>query len=308
MNVTNAVSEKHCYLLNADITFGIEHPTQALFIGQCTACVFITILIIPTVILNGVSVVTILKCPQLKEKVPYFLIIMQSVADLAVGLLSLPLFSYICFTETQGSINCVRSLLLLRVSVVPLCLSIWVLTAMTVERCIGVLHPLRHRTLVTKKRIFVFVSCGALLTIVLIAFSFLQRGLFETFYSVYALIFILVTIFVYTKIFLTIRKRQIPGNATGNTETNKDKHSFLKEIKLAKSCFLVVACFFLCFFGAGIINIMSFQRSHYVVLRSWATALVTVNSSLNSLIFFWCRPLLRNEARKVLKSVRNYHI
>ena len=258
-------------------------------------------LMIPAVILNGVSVVTMIKRPQLRKKISYFLIMMQSVADLSVGLLSIPLFSYLCFTETTGSGNCIQNLLLLRASVLPLSISIWVLTAMTVERFIGVLYPLRHRTLVTKKRIHIFVSCGTSLTTVLIALSFLRDGLFKLSYSLVVFIFLFVTIFAYSKIFLTIRRRQIPGT------NNKDKHSVIKEMKLVKSCFLVVACFFLCFFGAGIINSMALKRNDYFVLRSWATTLVLANSSLNSLILFWYRPLLKNEAQKVLKSVGCSH-
>jgi hypothetical protein len=115
----------------------------------------------------------------------------------------------------------------------------WILTAMTMERYFGVLHPLRHRTLVTKKRIFTFVSCAELLTTVLTVLSFLQEGLFENLGSVFLFLFLLVSIFVYTKIYLTIRKRKNPGNVVENTDTN-NKHRFLKEIKLVKS--IVLSC------------------------------------------------------------------
>ena len=241
MNVTNEFSRfvHQCSLLNAKYEFVVEYPTEALFISQCTSCVLTIILIIPTVILNGVSVLTILKCPQLKEKISYFLIMMQSSADLAIGLLSIPSLSYICFMETAGATTCVQQLLLMRVIALPIILSMWILTAMTMERYFGVLHPLRHRTLVTKKRIFTFVSCAELLTMVLTVLSFLQEGLFENFSSVFLFLFLLVSIFVYTKIYLTIRKRKNPGNVVENTDTN-NKHRFLKEIKLVKS--IVLSC------------------------------------------------------------------
>ena len=310
MNVTNEISRlvQHCYLLNSKYEFFIEYPSQASFVSQCGACAGITILIFPTVILNGLSVVVILKCPQLKEKISYFLIMMQSVSDLIVGLLTLPSLSYICISEVIGPVTCVPHVLLLRTMFAPYFFSIWILTIMTVERYIGVLHPLRHRTLVTKKRITIFVLCGVVSMPVLTAITFLHSYLFETLFSIYLFIFILVAIFIYTKIFLAIRNRNIPGNFVVNTasETHKkDKRIFFKEIKLVKSCFLVAACFFLCLFSSGIVNVMNLDRHDLIMLRPWVTIPLLFNSSLNSLIFFWCKPLLRNEAWKVFKGIRN---
>ena len=108
-------------------------------------------MIIATVIvLNGVSVFTILKCSQLKEKISYFLIMIQSVADLTVGLISLPSFIIYCsFTiATTRSIHCTEILLLERLAALPTLTSVTTLLAMTVERYFGVLHPLKHRTLI----------------------------------------------------------------------------------------------------------------------------------------------------------------
>lgn len=310
MNGTNEIPRflQRCYLLNSKYEFFKEYPTQASFISQCGACATLAILIIPTVILNGLSVVVILKCPQLKEKISYFLVMMQSVADLIVGFLTLPSLSYICISEIIGPVTCVPHVLLLRTMFAPYFLSIWILTTMTVERYIGVLYPLRHRTVVTKKRIVIFVLCGVVMLPVLTAITFFHGYLFERLFSIYLFIFILFAVFTYTKIFLAIRNRNIRGNFVENTasETHKkDKRVFLKEIKLVKSCFLVAVCFFLCLFSAGIVNVINLDRHDLIMLRPWVTIPLMFNSSLNSLIFFWCKPLLKNEARKVFKCIRN---
>jgi hypothetical protein len=39
------------------------------------------------------------------------------------------------------------------------------------------------------------------------------------------------------------------------------------------------------------------------LLQSWAITLALFNHSLNSVIFFWTRPMLKSEAKKVLKSI-----
>jgi uncharacterized protein YacL len=119
---------------------------------------------------------------------------------------------------------------------------------MTVERYFGVLHPLKHRTLITKKIILVFHACGTSFMLTIVALCTVRIDFLGTFYSMSLLIFLFVVVFVYTKIFLTIRKRERPGNAVDlNSSARQSKRNFLKQIRLVKSCFLAVTCFVFCF-------------------------------------------------------------
>ena len=85
MNTTNEELFQHCNLFNSRYQVFNKIPPKAVFNSMLSACTVISILIIPTIFLNGVSVLTIMKCSQLKEKIAYFLIMVQSLADLAVG-------------------------------------------------------------------------------------------------------------------------------------------------------------------------------------------------------------------------------
>ena len=175
---------------------------------------------------------------------------MQSVADLTVGLISLPSFIIYCsFTiATTRSIHCTEILLLERLAALPTLTSVTTLLAMTVERYFGVLHPLKHRTLITKKRILVFHVCGTSFMLTIVALCTVRIDFLGTFYSMSLLIFLFVVVFVYTKIFLTITKRERPGNAVDlNSSARQSKRNFLKQIRLVKSCFLAVTCFVFCF-------------------------------------------------------------
>ena len=89
-----------------DIKFFSKIPPKAVFSSMISACTVIMILSIPTIVLNGVSVVTIMKCSQLKKKIAYFIIMIQSLADLVVGCVSLPLMSYVCITDAFGIGDC----------------------------------------------------------------------------------------------------------------------------------------------------------------------------------------------------------
>ena len=70
---------------------------------------FMSMLLILTVSLNAISVLTILKCHQLKSKVCYFLILIQSSTDLTVGLImiSIPINIFILAKHVVGIGQCV---------------------------------------------------------------------------------------------------------------------------------------------------------------------------------------------------------
>jgi hypothetical protein len=251
-----------------------------------------------------------MKCPQLKEKIAYFLIMVQSLADLAVGFVGLPSLSYLCFSQALGSPNCLSLRLIANITILPFLISLITLTVMSIERYMSIVHPIKHRNMVTKRRITQFLVGGCLLmVIIIIALTFFQRQLFEGFLIICMVLFILIAIFVYTKIFLAIKNLNPPG--PGNvgdisTSNGQNERSFLKKIQQGKSCFLAVGCFLGCFLaGTGLLATVSFvDKAHSFALRAWAGAVMNLNSSLNSIIFFWTRPLLRNETFKILKKGR----
>ena len=307
MNTTNEELFQHCNLFKSRYQVFSKIPPKAVLNSMLSACTVISILIIPTILLNGISVLTIMKCSQLKEKIAYFLIMVQSLADLAVGFISIPFMSYTCITDALGTADCFTQLVVVNVMPLPILISLITLTAMTVERYMSVIHPVKHRNLVTKRRLTVFVVCGCLfITVCNVLLSVLQSQLIGGFVSIYTSLFLLLTIFVYTKIYFALKRLKHPGNVGDNgTQNNQNRLNFVKKLKLAKTCFLVVACFLLCFLAAIVILLFQpyVERSGYSVLKIWAGTAMTLNSSLNSVIFFWTRPLLRNEAFKVLKKM-----
>ena len=109
---------------------------------------------------------------------------------------------------------------------------------MTMERYFGVLHPIRHRTLITKKRILVFHFCATSLMFTIVTLSLvLSNELLGNAISISMFILLSVAVIVYTKIFKTIKNRAGPGNATDLNDiraaNRESKRNFLKNIKLA---------------------------------------------------------------------------
>ena len=263
-------------------------------------------LFLSTISLNGISIITIRKSYQLKSKVCYFVILLQSIVDLGVGVLGIPLFIFCLSSPFLPTSNCVLVIVVRRVTYFTCGLSIVTVSAMTLERYVGVLHPYYYETHVTKKRILCYVCTFGLVSFSTLAYSFrdgilsrdISRGLL-------AFIFILILL-AYVRIFSVIRKliRSEKRPACQNAEnTNAFKRQILRESRHATSCFLIVICFVFFLLPSALSSVVfSYRTVDYVVYRGWAITSMILNSSINSLIFFWTKTLLRKEALKTLKS------
>ena len=82
----------------------------------------------------------------------------------------------------------------------------------------------------------------------------------------------------------------------------KSQREILMKFKLAKSCAIVMACFFISFILPMIGHMLPISKSDLGILAVWNTAIVYLNATLDSLIFFWKSKMLRKEAKKMLKN------
>ena len=296
MNLSEEV-EMSCRILGTTYSVITEFPSEKLLINHIFAIALNSLLIIPTILLNAVAIITILKYSQLNNKPCYFIILVQSIIDLAVGVLGIPLILSNCIVEN----------LVLKSSFLPYGLSIVTLSALTMERYIAILHPYAYSTHVTKKRLLIYMITGAVVMFSVIIFSFLNPRLLQIFGTVVETLLFFFTAFAYTRIYLVVRKlARSPNQRCGvAVEENLTRMKlFLREIKQAKSCFMIVICFFvLCLFPGAMAFPFSdsFDKHDRLAISIWIVTLKLSNSSANSLIFFWTKTMLRKEAVKMLK-------
>ena len=104
--------------------------------------------------------------------------------------------------------------------------------------------------------------------------------------------------------FLAVRKlsraQVMPNNIQeeNRTETLSKREQFLRDVKLMKTCFMVLLCFLLCYLPFAVYFSLSkgiMNKYDKLVLQSSATTVMMMNSTFNSLIFVWGKPLLRKE-------------
>jgi hypothetical protein len=183
--------------------------------------------------------------------------------DLVAGAVSIPLFTYVLASELVGTANCVVNFIISTVAFVPMGLSLAMLCALSFERYMGVLHPLVHRTRMTKTSLKTYICLSAVAIIVMMAISLVYPKLYFVFGTVNICISQTLIAFFYTRIFQTARRRfrleNRPGHALveHNPSEEKRKQQFAKEIKIAKSCFLIVVVFLLCVVPVSIVSVLS---------------------------------------------------
>ncbi len=162
----NDNEENHYFLTTCKITEATyvipsQFPNDEYERNRIAVVAFNCMLLLLTIGLNGISIITIRKSSQLRNKVCYFIFLLQSVVDLSVGVLGIPLFIYYLLIPFLDTSNCTFIILALRTTHLVCALSVITLSAMTIERYIGVLHPYYYETKVTRKRILIYVcGCG----------------------------------------------------------------------------------------------------------------------------------------------------
>ena len=297
-----------CHIFGRTHVFIRKLPSDKLLVNHIAILTVNIILIIPTILLNAVSITTIVKSSQLKNKLCYFIILLQSVTDLAVGVLGIPLFLIFLVTGMGKISNCFVATLAYRSSVLPIGVSILTLSALTMERYIAVLHP--YSTQVTRRRILLYLCSGVVVMFLVVILSLAIEGLIKKFTMVLATLFFTFAAFVYARIYLVVRKlarsQNKPQDAAAVNDLTKQK-MFLREIKQAQKCFNVVICFFvLCFLPVIVTISVAANVDEYELheaIQNWATTLAITNSSINSIVFFWTKTMLRKEAVKMLKVI-----
>ena len=172
MNSTvNEEFQVTCQILGSTHFVITKFPSEKFVMNHIFAIALNGIMIIPTILLNGVAVVTIFKSSQLNSKSCYFIVLLQSMFDLAVGVFSIPLFIYYLANSIGEIFNCFAASLGHRLTLVPVGVSTITMTAMSMERYIAILHPYAYKTQVTKKRLSVFIGSSAAVEFLVLSLS-----------------------------------------------------------------------------------------------------------------------------------------
>ena len=184
---------------------------------------------------------------------------------------------------------------------------------MNFDTYFAIVHPMFHKTKVTKGRIVkclivVWLFTGAMV----VAFVFYPFDLLVKFLAVAILLIMAALVFIDTRIYFksrrsfeTFRRTNTSSSSSqGQGTSQSERKQHLHNIRLVKSCFIVVACYCICFLPFTILNVgFSKYNQDANLTGAWFITLNISNSTFKSLIFFWRNKLLRSEAQRVLKQM-----
>ena len=157
MNVTTANGKflQICFVKNAEYFHVIAFPSKKYYINYVLCCVVNVFLTLSTIFFNATTVLAYWKSSQLKKKKPYFLVMLLSMNDIAVGVFANSAFTVFLVRELLGYENCLLAILFRILTTKLSGMSILTIFILNVERYLSTFRPIFHRNKVTKRRLLI---------------------------------------------------------------------------------------------------------------------------------------------------------
>ena len=281
-------------------------------------CVINIIFMIAGIFLNSVVIISLWRSRQLRKKLCHFMVLVLSCFDLAVVSVTHPLVitSTICLPIEE--IQRRREDRRVFISFILFAFSMCALFTLNIERFLALTCPFFHLVFVTRRRLVGFLVFFSILALGLSPLLYINSTTTMIF-KIFNIIFISFMLFLSTyanyKMLVVAKskrvdKRVAPSTETFNEENRKKRIINLKNIS---TCSLAVCCYFLCYCPYIIyltFTRMTLGRSLYdkdvLLFNLRANTFISVNSTLNCVIFFWRNSVLRREGMKIVKAL-NIH-
>ncbi|XP_028402215.1 uncharacterized protein LOC114525194 [Dendronephthya gigantea] len=224
-NTTNAFENiaflKSCNFLEYEFRMVKRFPSNVYYGNHVVLCMINVFVAASTVFLNLLTIMTFRSSNQLKQKLYYFLIFVQSINDLGIGMVVLTLFSTVVVNQLVGKTYCEIYFAFFLSLFITHAFSLAILSAMNIERFLSIVKPIFHRNKVTKKRLLMYTLGFSSLFISVASISFpVSQKLLLVFCGFIFLLHFISTICIYTKIFL-VGKSQFKRSEPIKTAQNK---------------------------------------------------------------------------------------
>ena len=230
--------------------------------------------------------------------------------DLCVGLISEPLAVTYWMSEVNELWNICRLVLpadLLIGSI--LCgVSLWTMTAMSVDRLLALLLGLRYRQVVTLKRTYVIFVTIWIVSTVISAIWFWNPVITLWYWIIVIPLCLVTSIVSYTKIFFTLRhyQNQVQNHAQQPNQANQLSIARYKKA-VATAIWLQIALV-ACYLPHGVIVALWINVPSSTVYHAWiyTHTLVYLNSSLNPIIYCSGQEEVRQAVKNTIRQVLCY--
>ena len=304
-NVTEGEEQKTYEELfcSAGLTDGMHHELIFLSIFNVLLCIIASVG-------NAVILVALHKESSLH---PPSKLLFRSLAafDLCVGLVSEPLAVIYWISAVKKLWNvCYHALFSSFIASYALCsVSLFTLTAISVDRLLALSLGLRYRQIVTLKRTYVIVVTSWIVSSVC-STAYVKSYLFTIRYSQAGIAICLVTsIFSYTNIFINLRKHHIQVQ---DPVSQRRQPSHTQQLNMARyrkavsSALWLQLVLVLCYLPHGVVTALSSHvglTPSLALTRQFTVTLVYLNSSLNPILYCWKIREVRQAVKDIIKQL-----
>ena len=186
--------------------------------------------------------------------------------------------------------------------------SLFTLTAISVDRLLALLLRLRYRQVVTLKRTYLTVTLLWVVPIAGTAMRFLDDMITLWYSYITVLLCIVIAGFSYAKIFFTLRHHQIQVQTHAHQEQpiQTIPMNIARYRKTVSSALWVQMTLAVCYLPYGVVGAFISQRglsASVSLARAFAVTLVYLNSSLNPILYCW---KIREVRETVKDTIRHF--
>ena len=267
-----------------------------------------------------IILISLRRSSQFRKKLCYFMIQVLSLSDLIVVTITHPILILSTIMWSMES-YCKEVLIMWRYATFLLLgFSMLAVLIMSVERFIALKYPFFHQTAVTKRRLICFLRFFVALLVAVKPLLYFEQRAFSLARYVLISIFILLLLIIFAymnyKMFLIAKSKNEnktkPTRRTIKSTNNKKTKERKKHFRNISTCCLAVVCFVICCFPKFVYcawRLMSEKPSDdrkVVLFILWAATIMVMNSTFNSLIFFWKNSILRREGMELIKPSQTY--
>ena len=263
-------------------------------------CILNAPLMLLSIIGNALLLVAIMRTPSIRSPSVIFLCSL-AVSDLLVGLVVQP--AYIA-EQIVGTVSALQEAVT-AMGFAGCGVSLWTMTAITVDRFLALHYHLQYPNLMTTSRaIYTIVTLWCNIT--LFSFSILWSLRIYYFLTAFCItICLLVCLVCFIKIYRIVRRHQLQIHVQQQAVENSidtNNHHIRQSTRSAKNIFIYFLAMILCYSPFSIVVIISgFTSLDLQVIRTFPVTVAFMNSSINPFLYCWRMTELRTAVFKTAK-------
>ena len=272
-------------------------------------CIFNNFLTHTSIILNIVTIYAIPKTSAIAKTLKTLLLSL-AISDVAVGLFSQPLYTFSLINGLRlRNSGCITKEVATISGYLFSTASFLGVVALSVDRFLAVHFHLRYQELVTHKRVVVVVISKWLYSAFISFMIFwVLPGTRQLINSVAVALGFIVTLVVYIRIYLTVRrhKNQIHSMQVQEVAHSDEIKNLIIIIKSTVSLFYVYLLLLICYLPFFICSALIRMYGSSIALKQfflYSMTLIFLNSSLNPVIYCWKMRHVRHAIVNILRKM-----